>query len=124
VKFLCSSVQKKICSEILTQDIRAGKNPYLVKIYGYIRTRKMLGIVLEYMEKGSLFDLLHKRKERLSQLQRVRMGRHCALGLAYLHTKNVIHRDIKSMNILVSNDYKCKITGTKLSYNYVYTFLT
>jgi len=43
-------------------------------------------------------------------LQRMRMARHCAHGLAFLHANHFLHRDIKSMNILITDDYSCKLT--------------
>lgn len=86
------------------------KCPYTVDIIGYSTNSKLLTIVMEYMQKGSLYDVLHKRKENLSAIQRMRMARHCALGVQRLHNCGVIHRDIKSMNILVTEDYSCKLT--------------
>ena len=39
------------------------------------------------------------------------MARHVCLGLQYLHfEKEIVHRDIKSMNVLVTNNYGCKLT--------------
>lgn len=40
----------------------------------------------------------------------MRMARHCALGLEFLHNAGVMHRDVKSMNILIGEDYSCKYT--------------
>jgi len=37
------------------------------------------------------------------------------LGLAYIHHENIIHRDLKSMNILLSNNYQVKISDFGLS---------
>jgi len=67
---------------------------------------------MEYMANGDLYGILHKhsKKHPLSMLQRLRMARHCALGLAFLHSNRVIHRDVKSMNILVTEEYSCKLT--------------
>lgn len=87
-----------------------GSCPYTVSIYGYSYSDTSLTIIMEYMPKGSLFDVLHKRHEKISIIQRMRMARHCALGLDFLHRSGIIHRDVKSMNILVSDDYSCKLT--------------
>jgi len=54
------------------------------------------------MEGGSLYEILHERKPvPWSMLQKVRILRHIARGIASIHLKNIIHRDIKSMNILL-----------------------
>lgn len=87
-----------------------GSCPYTVPIYGYSYSDTSLTIIMEYMPKGSLFDVLHKRHEKISIIQRMRMARHCALGLDFIHRNGIIHRDVKSMNILVSDDYSCKLT--------------
>lgn len=86
------------------------RSPYVVQVLGYCSSGHILTIVMEYMRKGSLYDVLHQRKEPLSLLQRMRMARQCALSVAHLHSAAVIHRDIKSMNILCTEDYVCKLT--------------
>jgi len=86
------------------------QSPYVVDVYGYTNDRTIVTIVMEYMAKGDLFTILHKKMEPLSVLQRLRMARHCALGLALLHQHHVIHRDVKSLNILVTEEYSCKLT--------------
>lgn len=95
---------------------------YVVDVIGYSSSHHILTIVMEYMKKGSLYDMLHTKKEKLSLLQRMRMARHCALGLQFLHSLGIIHRDIKSMNILVGDDLSCKLTdfGTAKSINHNY----
>lgn len=61
---------------------------------------------------GDLYGIIHKKADKhpLSIIQRLRMARHCALGVSFLHTNHLMHRDIKSMNILVTDDYSCKLT--------------
>mmetsp|Transcript_24575 Transcript_24575/g.27336 ORF Transcript_24575/g.27336 Transcript_24575/m.27336 type:complete len:446 (+) Transcript_24575:69-1406(+) len=86
------------------------KNDYVAKIYGYATTNKILTIVMEFMPNGSLYDQLHVKKTKLSLLHRMRMARHCCLGLAFIHSEGVLHRDVKSMNILVAADFSCKYT--------------
>eukprot|EP01123_Difflugia_compressa_P010990 TRINITY_DN4189_c0_g1_i1.p1 TRINITY_DN4189_c0_g1~~TRINITY_DN4189_c0_g1_i1.p1 ORF type:complete len:664 (-),score=101.48 TRINITY_DN4189_c0_g1_i1:86-1891(-) len=86
------------------------QSPYVVDVFGYTNDRNFVTIVMEYMAKGDLFNILHKKMEPLSILQRLRMARHVALGLTLLHQHNVIHRDVKSLNILVTEDYSCKLT--------------
>lgn len=83
---------------------------YVVRVLGYATADRTLTIVMELMAKGSLYDVLHNRKENLSVITRMRMARHCALGLQHLHDLKVMHRDIKSMNILVNESFSCKLT--------------
>ena len=53
-----------------------------------------LVMVTEYLEGGSLFDILHKRKKRFTVDQVVRMVKQVAVGMNYLHLHKpmIIHR--------------------------------
>jgi len=84
------------------------KSPYIVEIFGYCAKTSILTIVMEWMENGDLFNNIHKKKPSASKGQRLRWARHCALGVAFLHANKILHRDIKSMNILISKDNVAK----------------
>lgn len=58
-------------------------------------------IVTELMSKGSLYDVVHKRKEPLTVALRLGICKDMCNGLNFLHHSGVSHRDIKSLNILV-----------------------
>lgn len=80
-------------------------------------------LVYEYMPNGSLEDHLHKRRANLSLLtwvQRLQICIGAARGLDYLHTgtgvqTRVIHRDVKSSNILLDENLAAKISDFGLS---------
>jgi len=75
---------------------------YLVRIKGYGVTPRLLTIVMEFMDGGSLYDVIHKGEKVIwSMLQKVRIMRHIAKALESVHKLNIIHRDLKSMNILL-----------------------
>jgi len=82
----------------------------IVEVFGYTCQGNILTIIMEYMSKGSLYEIIHVKHVPLTMIQRIRMARHCATGLSVLHSQSIMHRDIKSMNILVSDDLTCKIT--------------
>jgi hypothetical protein len=81
----------------LTIDLN---HPNIVRIYGICIAEKP-AIVMEYMPEGSLHDLLHKTETSLSEYIKVSLLHDIALGLKYLHERNIMHRDLKPSNVLI-----------------------
>jgi len=74
----------------------------IVKFFGACIVSPNLAIVMEFMGGGSLYDILHIEQRVLTTTQQEQMLTDCLEALKYLHRRNVTHRDIKSMNIMVS----------------------
>ncbi|KAI3436086.1 hypothetical protein D9Q98_002144 [Chlorella vulgaris] len=76
-------------------------------------------ILTEYCSRGSLFELLHKpdAAPHLTWAVRLSMAMDAARGLLYLHTRSppIIHRDIKSPNLLVDEHWRLKVADFNLS---------
>ncbi|KAK8944911.1 Leucine-rich repeat receptor-like protein kinase PEPR1 [Platanthera zijinensis] len=86
----------------------------LVRMAGYC-VRDGFGMILyEYMQGGTLFELLHQKKPQvpLNWEVRHRIALGIAQGLSYLHhdcVPKVIHRDLKSSNILMDSELEPKV---------------
>ncbi|GAA0161516.1 hypothetical protein LIER_17813 [Lithospermum erythrorhizon] len=102
------------------------KHGNVVELLGYSVDGGLRVLAYEYASNGSLHDILHGRKgvkgaqpgPVLSWGQRVKIAVGAAKGLEYLHEKaepRVIHRDIKSSNVLVFDDDVAKIADFDLS---------
>ncbi|KAL7612870.1 hypothetical protein Lser_V15G06978 [Lactuca serriola] len=86
---------------------------HLVRLLGYCNKGPHLFLIHEYMENGSLDQYLYGDKRRiLNWKQRFDIIFGTARGLAYLHEQyhvTIIHRDIKTSNILLDNEFQPKI---------------
>jgi serine/threonine protein kinase len=67
-------------------------------------------IAFEYMSFGSLYNLLHLKKTiNLSLEERLRIARDVARVFHYMHSLGIVHRDLKSHNILVDEHFNIKV---------------
>eukprot|EP00158_Paraphelidium_tribonemae_P007178 Partr_v1_DN28139_c3_g1_i2_m55249 putative mitogen-activated protein kinase kinase kinase len=86
----------------------------IVMYHGSFCDGNYLNVFLEYVDGGSVDQLLRNVK-RLSIEETVELTRQTLCGLSYLHSKNIVHRDIKSGNILITSDRKVKISDFGVS---------
>ncbi|PWA86224.1 hypothetical protein CTI12_AA142130 [Artemisia annua] len=86
---------------------------HIIRLLGYCRKGPLLFLVYEYMQNGSLHQFLYGDKSRnLSWRQRFEIIFGTARGLAYLHEQyhvTIIHRNLKTTNILIDNELQPKI---------------
>jgi len=101
--------------EEMTKEINALRrlrNPRLVRFVGACIQPPLLLVVTEFMAGGSLHDRLFDQKGKnqpLTATQRSLIALHMCEGLAYLHSQRVVHRDMKSMNVLLDAACNAKI---------------
>ena len=96
-------LDKKRNKDLIINEILVMRASYHANTVNYIDSflfKNEIWIVMEYMEGGSLMDVVIENLMTEGQIAAV--SREIALGLQHLHKHGVIHRDIKSSNVLLS----------------------
>ncbi|KAL4195799.1 hypothetical protein AMTRI_Chr04g180140 [Amborella trichopoda] len=91
------------------------KHRNLVSLQGYSLSPCGNLLFYDYMENGSLWDLLHgpSKMKKLDWVTRVKIALGAAHGLAYLHhdcNPRIVHRDVKTSNILLDSEMEAHLT--------------
>lgn len=89
------------------------RHPNVVQYLGTCTDPGSMCIVTEYCGNGSLADVI--RKKELTWDVAMRMLLDAATGMLYLHSRNILHCDLKSNNILVDTHYRTKICDLNMS---------
>ncbi|XP_044473930.1 serine/threonine-protein kinase sid1-like isoform X2 [Mangifera indica] len=101
-------IQKEI--SVLSQC----RSPYITEYYGSYLHRTKLWIIMEYMAGGSVADLLQSGPP-LDEMSIACILRDLLHAIEYLHTEGKIHRDIKSANILLTENGDVKVADFGVS---------
>lgn len=70
----------------------------------------------EYMPGGSLYNFLHKQDKILEHSLLLKVALGACNGMVYLHQNNIIHRDLKTANLLIDNNNVCNFLLSVISY--------
>eukprot|EP01064_Diplonema_japonicum_P000981 TRINITY_DN10647_c0_g2_i1.p1 TRINITY_DN10647_c0_g2~~TRINITY_DN10647_c0_g2_i1.p1 ORF type:complete len:515 (+),score=66.40 TRINITY_DN10647_c0_g2_i1:88-1632(+) len=85
------------------------KHPNIVRYIRAVASSKKICIFMEFMAGGSLADLCRRTRNGLSIKVLQRFIRQLLQGMQYLHSHNIIHRDIKAANILTDAEGVVKL---------------
>ncbi|KAK9710678.1 Protein kinase [Basidiobolus ranarum] len=98
--------------ELIVNEIvvmKEAQHPNIVNyLDSYLVTANELWVVMEYMEGGALTEVIDNNT--LTEGQIATICRETCRGLLHLHHQNIIHRDIKSDNVLLDYEGRVKIT--------------
>ncbi|XP_057813425.2 probable LRR receptor-like serine/threonine-protein kinase At1g67720 isoform X2 [Cryptomeria japonica] len=122
VKLLSSSSKQGLAEFLNEINLLSRVNHRnLVSLIGYCNDSKELMLVYEHLCGGSLKDHLYGSLSNISTLDwktRLRVALDAAQGLEYLHvscTPKIVHRDVKSSNILLDTNMRAKLADFGLS---------
>ncbi|CAA0821375.1 LRR receptor-like serine/threonine-protein kinase FEI 1 [Striga hermonthica] len=94
------------------------KHRYLVNLRGYCNSPTSKLLIYDFLSGGSLDEALHERGEQLDWETRLNIIMGASKGLAYLHhdcSPRIIHRDIKSSNILLDGNFDARVSDFGLA---------
>lgn len=104
-------IMKQQRRELLFNEVvimRDYEHPNIVKMFGSYLVGDELWVIMEYMLGGALTDIITQTRMEESMIATVCLQ--CLNALEYLHSKGVVHRDIKSDSILLAKNGVVKIS--------------
>ena len=93
------------------------KHPNIIYVYNILEDNKNYYIIMEYCEKGELFDYIVE-KERLDPLEASIFFYQLINGVEYIHKQGFSHRDLKPENLLLTKEKMLKIIDFGLCHDF------
>ena len=72
-------------------------------------------IVSEYVDRGSVYDALRSNEIKWIPSLRMSVLAQAARGVEYLHEQSIIHRNLKTKNLLLTSDFIVKVADVSLT---------
>ena len=91
-----------------TNLMRKLNHPNITKILETFEDDKYIFIIMEYINGGNLFSFVKKRRKLSEKISKF-LFRQIILGIQHIHSKKIVHRDIKLENILIDLNNRIKI---------------
>ncbi|CAK71557.1 unnamed protein product (macronuclear) [Paramecium tetraurelia] len=106
---------KQLMADFLkeVQVISNLRHPNIVLYMGVCIKRHNFYLITEYMENGSLYDHIHKKKTK--NLNFIQIIEDITLGMNNLHGRRIMHCDLKSSNVLIDQNWNVKLCDFGLS---------
>lgn len=114
VQAISNTALKELCKEAEIMFKMGLESSYIVPVKKICLEASHYALVMELMPKGSLFQLL-KSGQSLPWSIRYQIALDVCYGLRDLHERNILHRDLKSRNILLDDRLRAKLTDFGLS---------
>ncbi|EEF49716.1 map3k delta-1 protein kinase, putative [Ricinus communis] len=106
--------------------MRRLRHPNVVLFMGAVTRPPNLSIISEFLPRGSLYRILHRPHCQIDEKRRIKMALDVARGMNCLHSSipTIVHRDLKSPNLLVDKNWNVKVCDFGLSRLKHNTFLS
>lgn len=95
--------------------MRCLEHPNVLKFIGVLYKDKRLNFIAEYIKGGTLREIIKKMDSNFPWNQRVSYAKDIAAGMSYLHSMNIIHRDLNSYNCLVRENHSVVVADFGLA---------
>ena len=112
----CQHLDKETSEEFIREIelMSSLRSPKLIQVYGGVFEKGSMAIVMELVSNGNLYEQL-RDNESLPWTIKYNIATDIAYGLTYLHDRSIIHRDLKSMNVLLDDNLNAKISDFGLA---------
>ncbi|KAI9324376.1 kinase-like domain-containing protein, partial [Zopfochytrium polystomum] len=101
------NVHKYIEREV--EILKEARHPNVVQFMGSIIHDSKVLLVTEFVSGGNVKDWIQDAERELSERMKISIAIDVARAMAYLHAHNIIHRDLKSENLLVTENKRIKV---------------